>query len=98
MNDHPERSESAADGIRGTDEEQIPRGLTFTPSSAKPALDGDPAKPARDDNQRGADGGTAEAVPFQNEDGMEFTAKAVLHPAAAPHYVANVGFVITQLF
>jgi hypothetical protein len=45
-------------------EKQIPRGLNFTPTSAKTALVGDPCSPARDDKNKSLSG-TAEAVPFQ---------------------------------
>ena len=44
---------------------QIPRGLNFTPTSAKAALVGDPGSPARDDKNIGLNG-TSEAVPLQN--------------------------------
>src|ERR1022692_2963720 len=51
---HYERSEeSAFAGTRTTaKQKQIPRGLYFTPTSARTALVGDPCSPARDDNSK----------------------------------------------
>jgi ABC-type dipeptide/oligopeptide/nickel transport system ATPase component len=54
-----------AEAVLAHAEKQIPRGLNFTPTSAKTALVGDPCSPARDDENIGLNG-TAEAVPLQN--------------------------------
>ena len=55
-----------AEAVLAHAEKQIPRGLNFTPTSAKTALVGDPCSPARDDKNEGLTG-TAKAVPLQND-------------------------------
>jgi hypothetical protein len=69
-------------------EKQIPRGLNFTPISAKTALVGDPCSPARDDNNRELNG-APEGAPLQSEMQSSFSAASEAVPLQSLLYLGE---------
>src|ERR1039458_2663174 len=67
--------------LRKKSEKQIPRGLNFTPTSAKTALVGDPCWPARDDKTKGFTTELLKVRPFKwrcSREGICCSLKAAL--------------------